>query len=84
MNGVLLVIDASLTPCGCSLLVCKEGGEFSIKRYSANQKTHLENGKRDRLPDKNEASDTSRPVFGVITYIINDARSGEFDDCPVM
>lgn len=41
-------------------------------------------GKRERLPDKNEASDTSRPVFGVITYIINDARSGEFDDCPVM
>ncbi len=32
----------------------------------------------------NEASDTSPPVFGVITYIINDARSGEFDDCPVM
>ncbi len=26
----------------------------------------------------------SPPVFGVITYIINDARSGEFDDCPVM
>ncbi|MGU9870232.1 S24 family peptidase, partial [Kluyvera ascorbata] len=24
------------------------------------------------------------PVFGVITYIINDARTGEFDDCPVM
>ncbi|HCD7251426.1 TPA: hypothetical protein ND504_002271 [Citrobacter farmeri] len=23
-------------------------------------------------------------LFGVITYIINDARSGEFDDCPVM
>ncbi|EEY5111974.1 LexA family transcriptional regulator, partial [Escherichia coli] len=47
---------------------------------------HLENlgnGKRERLPDKNEASDTSRPVFGVITYIINDARYGEFDDYPL-
>ncbi|MGG8980402.1 DNA repair protein, partial [Escherichia coli] len=22
-------------------------------------------------------------VFGVVTHIINDARSGEFDDCPV-
>lgn len=28
--------------------------------------------------------DSSRPIFGVIPYIINDARSGEFDDCPVM
>ncbi|MCV5591327.1 DNA repair protein, partial [Escherichia coli] len=26
----------------------------------------------------------SNAVFGVITRIINDARSGEFDDCPVM
>ncbi|HII2270657.1 TPA: S24 family peptidase, partial [Escherichia coli] len=26
---------------------------------------------------------TSRPVFGVITYIINDARYGEFDDYPL-
>lgn len=24
------------------------------------------------------------PVFGVIAYIINDARSGEFDSCPVI
>ncbi|EGO9439510.1 DNA repair protein, partial [Escherichia coli] len=23
-------------------------------------------------------------VFGVITHVINDARSGEFDDCPVI
>ncbi|MCE9896559.1 hypothetical protein LZ668_26375, partial [Citrobacter portucalensis] len=23
-------------------------------------------------------------IFGVITYIINDARNAEFDDCPVM
>ncbi|MDN4244448.1 hypothetical protein OA814_25860, partial [Citrobacter freundii] len=22
--------------------------------------------------------------FGVITYIINDARNAEFDECPVM
>ncbi|HHU2509522.1 TPA: DNA repair protein, partial [Escherichia coli] len=23
-------------------------------------------------------------VFGVITHVINDVRSGEFDDCPVI
>ena len=53
-------------------------------RFSFSRLENLDNGKRERLPDKNEASDTSRPVFGVITYSINDARSGEFDDCPVM
>ncbi|EOK4966359.1 hypothetical protein ACVV9D_004141 [Escherichia coli] len=26
----------------------------------------------------------SNAVFGVITHVINDARSGEFDDCPVI
>jgi len=69
------------------LLVCTDSGEFRIKRYRTHPRPHLENlenGKRESLPDKDEVSDTSRPVFGVITYIINDARSGEFDDCPVM
>lgn len=40
----------------------------------------LDNGRQDALP----GDDESRNVFGVITYIINDARLGEFDDCPVM
>ena len=59
----------------------------AVKRlFYCRQISHsiLANGKRERLPDKDEVSDTSRPVFGVITYTINDARSGEFDDCPVM
>ena len=30
------------------------------------------------------ASRSSHAIFGVITYIINDARNAEFDDCPVM
>lgn len=87
LNGALLVVDASLSPCDGSLLVCTDEGEFRIRRYRTHPQPHLENlvnCKRESLPDKNEASDTSRPVFGVITYIINDARSGEFDDCPVM
>lgn len=87
MKGAMLIVDSSLTAKDGSLLVCVVDGKFRIKRYMTHPQPHLENlenGKRERLPDMNEASDTSRPVFGVITYIINDARSGEFDDCPVM
>lgn len=87
LKGAMLVVDASLNPCDGSLLVCAVDGEFQVKRYRTHPQPHLENlenGKRESLPDKDEVSDTSRPVFGVITYIINDARSGEFDDCPVM
>lgn len=87
LQGALLVVDASLTACDGSLLVCAIDGEFRIMRYRTLPHPCLENpenGRREQLPSKDEVSDTSRPVFGVITYIINDARSGEFDDCPVM
>ncbi|MDM6728498.1 S24 family peptidase [Citrobacter braakii] len=84
LEGALLVVDASLPPCDGSLLVCAIEGEFRIKRYRSYPKPHLinlENGKRESLPDDDGVS---RPVFGVITYIINDARTAEFDDCPVL
>lgn len=87
LEGAMLVVDASLNPCDGSLLVCSDNGEFRIKRYRAHPQPHLENlenGKREVLPGRDDVTDTSRPVFGVITYIINDARSGEFDDSPVM
>lgn len=87
LNGALLVVDASLSPCDGSLLVCTDSGEFRIKRYRTHPEPHLENlenGRKEFLRIKDEMADSDRPVFGVITYIINDARSGEFDDCPVM
>ncbi|MEB6644308.1 LexA family transcriptional regulator [Enterobacter kobei] len=87
MKGAMLIVDSSLTPKDGSLLVCTVDGEFRIMRYRALPHPCLENpenGRREPLPMKDDVSDTSRPVFGVITYSINDARSGEFDDCPVM
>ena len=87
MKGAMLIVDSSLTPKDGSLLVCAVDGEFRIMRYRTLPHPCLEypvNGRREPLPMKDDVSDTSRPVFGVITYSINDARSGEFDDCPVM
>ncbi|HCR0226077.1 HumD family translesion DNA polymerase [Enterobacter kobei] len=86
MNGALLVVDASLNPCDGSLLICRMDGEFKVKKYRSHPRPHLlnlENGMVEAIPDE-ESCDSSRPIFGVITYIINDARAGEFDDCPVM
>ena len=87
MKGAMLIVDSSLTPKDGSLLVCTLDGEFRIKRYRTHPEPHLENldnGRRELLRRKDEMADSDRPVFGVITYSINDARSGEFDDCPVM
>ncbi|EOZ7468155.1 S24 family peptidase [Enterobacter hormaechei] len=87
MKGAMLIVDSSLTPKDGSLLVCAVNGEFRIMRYRTLPHPCLENpenGRRESLPLKDDVSDTSRPVFGVITYSINDARTGEFDDCLVM
>lgn len=86
LSGALLVIDASLTPCDGSLLVCRMEGELSIKRYRKSPKPHLEDlqtGRREEIP-AHDGGDSPGAIFGVITYIINDARSSEFDDCQVM
>jgi len=87
MQGALLVVDSSLSACDGSLLICAIDGEFRIKRYRTMPRPHLvnlDNGRREELPGHDDNATGANPVFGVITYIINDARSGEFDDVPVM
>lgn len=87
MSGALLIVDRSLQPCDGSLLVCAMDGEFRIKRYRKHPDPHLESvdtGRKEPVPESDDSYGCSSPIFGVITYIINDARSGEFDDCPVM
>lgn len=87
IKGGMLIVDSSITPKDGSLLVSSLDGEFRIMRYRTHPHPFLENpesGNREALPLKDDASDSSRPIFGVITYIINDARSGDFDDSPVM
>lgn len=87
LQGALLVVDSSLSLCDGSLLICAVEGEFRIKRYRIHPEPYLinlENGRREELPVDADGYSSSHTVFGVITYIINDARNAEFDDCPVM
>ncbi|EPS4513543.1 S24 family peptidase [Klebsiella aerogenes] len=88
IQGALLVIDSSLSPCDGSLLICAVDGELKIKRYRVMPRPCLEDlqtGRREEIPrDNDDGYSNQHAVFGVITYIINDARLGEFDDCPVM
>ena len=69
------------------MLVCAVDGEFKIRRFRTMPRPHLEDlssGKKETLPDDTDGYSGSRAIFGVVTYIINNARLGEFDDCPVM
>lgn len=75
LNGALLVVDASLSPCDGSLLVCRMEGELRIKRYRNHPRAHLEDlqtGRREEIP-VHDIGDSPDAIFGVITYIINDA-----------
>ena len=83
LQGALLVVDASLTACDGSLLICAIDGEFRIKRPQPHL-INLESGRREALPVDDDGYGSVPAIFGVITYIINDARNAEFDDCPAM
>lgn len=70
LQGALLVVDSSLTPVDGSLLICAM--------------EDLSTGKKEALPVDDDGCTGSNAVFGVITHVINDARSGEFDYRPVI
>ncbi|KAA1140025.1 LexA family transcriptional regulator, partial [Citrobacter portucalensis] len=54
IQGALLVVDASLTACDGSLLICAIDGEYRIKRYRTHPPPHLvklDNGRSDARPE---------------------------------
>ena len=83
MKDALLVVDSGVRACEGSIVSCAIAGEFTLRRIRFSRSTVLE-----RLDDPLKCDDLSEldesGVFGVVIYIINDARSDEFDDCPVM
>lgn len=86
LNGALLVVDASFTPCDGSLLVCRMEGEMRIKRYRKSPRPYLQDlqtGRREEIPVHDDGTSPDA-IFLVITYIINEARYVEFYDCQVM
>ncbi len=82
--GAHLVVEMGATPCDGSLVVCIIEGKFRVKRlrlYPSPRLQHLDHPERFIV-----LNDDAEPVEikGVVKYVINDARTGEFDDNPVM
>lgn len=78
------MIDFSAKPCDGSLVICVIAGQFRLKRlrlFPFPQLQHL-----DRLSEiiRMDSGEEEIEIRGVVTHVINDARAGEFDDCPVM
>ncbi|WP_369788284.1 S24 family peptidase [Rouxiella sp. WC2420] len=86
-QGAVLVIDRSRTAVDGSLVVTMDTGEFEVKRLKLFPTACLEsldNADDIRLIEGGDLEGEETMVWGVVTYIINDATTGEFDDCPVM
>jgi len=84
MSGAMLVVDSSKTPCDGSIVVATVQAEFRVLRYKTMPSVHLEDIDRPEQKFRMDEYFEDDGVFGVVTWILNDARSGEFDDVPVM
>ena len=85
-KGALLVLDTSATPVDGSLVMCHLDETLRMLRLRLYPRPRLEELDRPEITYAmtNEDYDGRLVFKGVITYIINDARTGEFDDNPVM
>ncbi|EHK6826421.1 TPA: S24 family peptidase [Escherichia coli] len=81
MKDAMLVVDSAVHPIDGSIIVCQFNGELRLKRLRLAPARCLEDL---NYPDRHQMLTSETLIMGVVTYIINDARSGEFDDCPVM
>ncbi|EIC83403.1 DNA polymerase V subunit, partial [Serratia sp. M24T3] len=83
-QGAVLVIDRSRTAVDGSLVVTTDTGEFEVKRLKLFPTACLEsldNVDDVRLIEGGDLEGEETIVWGVVTYIINDACTEEFDDC---
>jgi DNA polymerase V len=85
-QGALLIVDRSANLCDGSVVVCRLAGEFHIRRYRLHPYRHFESlagdGKREKINPEFAGDDDG--IFGVVTHAVNDLRTQEFDDNPVM
>lgn len=83
--GALLIVNFGAQPVDGSLVLCVVESEFRLQRLRLYPNAHLEmldNPERKLPLPGNDEEGTE--IRGVVTHIVNDARTGEFDDRPVM
>ena len=81
MKDALLVVDCPLPALDGSIVVCALGGDYEVRRMRLHPSPYLEH--LDTFERATLSGDDDQ-IFGVVAYVVNDARSEEFDDIPVM
>lgn len=85
--GSLLIVDFGARPVDGSLVLCILEDEFRIMRlrlHPARCLQELDRPENVRPLPNNEDEDEGIEIRGMVTHIVTDARTGEFDDVPVM
>ncbi|KEY47660.1 S24 family peptidase [Citrobacter amalonaticus] len=81
MKDAMLVVDSAAIPVDGSIVVCQLNDELRLKRLRFSPVRCIEDL---NYPDRHQMLTSETLIMGVVTYIINDARSAELDDCPVI
>lgn len=81
MKDALLVVDCTLPALDGSIVVCALAGDYEVRRMRLHPSPYLEH--LDTFERATLSGDDDQ-IFGVVAYVVNDARSEEFDDIPVM
>lgn len=84
-SGALLIVDFGARPVDGSLVLCVLEDEFRLMRLRLYPTKYLQELDRpDRTRALPENDEDGIEIRGVITHIVNDARTGEFDDTPMI
>lgn len=86
-KDALLILDCSTTPYDGSIVMCHLDGQIALRRLRISPSPRLEDlDFPSHFVHYDVEDGTSHAIVkGVITHIINDARTGEFVvKCPVM
>ncbi|WAT01533.1 S24 family peptidase [Rouxiella chamberiensis] len=86
-KDAVLVVNKARKPVDGSLVIVDHEGEFEVKRLKTGSVMRLEsldNPEEVRLISSGDLEGSETIVWGVVTHIINDACTEEFDDCPLI
>lgn len=86
-KDALLIIDSARKPCDGSIVVAEVCGEFLLKRMRFHPTlclADLDQPDDVTLIDGGDWEGEETIIFGVVTHVINDTTTEEFDDSPLM
>lgn len=86
-KDAMLILDASRKPCEGSIVVAAVCGEFVLRRMRFHPTLCLESLDQPdevTLIDGGDWEGEETQIFAVVTHVINDTTTAEFDDSPFM